>query len=271
MKKFSPLCDTVIGDTVYVVDGGFLIHRVVWHQHEIFSAFLDRYAEYVKNHYKETAIIVFDGYPEKLEDKGTKGAECARRMGCATRDTIFDETMPATTSQSKFLSNERNKSRLISMLITRFTSQGFTVKQTHEDADTLIVNTAIEEASTTDSVTIVGEDVDLLVILTALAGSKHNIYFLKQGKGKTKNKLYTQASMKYGSDIKDNILFLHPFSGANTTSAFFKQGKLKFVSLLKNHEELQELVAVFKKPHADPTKIVEAEKSFILKLYGGNW
>lgn len=105
-EAFSPLCDTVTGDTVYVVDGGFLIHRVVWHQREIFSTILDRYVEYVKKHYKDTAIIVFDGYPENVEDKGTKGAERARRMSCATRATIFDESMPATTSQNKFLSND---------------------------------------------------------------------------------------------------------------------------------------------------------------------
>lgn len=267
-EAFSPLCDTVTGDTVYVVDGGFLLHRVVWHQREIFSTILDRYVEYVRKHYKDTAIIVFDGYPENVENKGTKGAERARRMSCATRDTIFDESMPATTSQSKFLSNERNKSRLITKLIIKLTSEGFTVKQANEDADTLIVNTALEESSESNSVTIVGEDVDLLVIMTALAESKHNINFLKQGKGKTENKLYTPDSMKYGSVIKSNILFLHAFSGTDTTSAFFKQGKLKFVNLLEKHEELQELVALFKKPHVDPAKIAEAGRSFIFRLYG---
>lgn len=111
-ETFSPLCNIVIGDTVYVADEGFLIHRV-WHQGEIFSTILDGYAEHVKKYYKETAITGFDGYPENLEDKGTKGAECAHRMSCATRNTISDDTMP-TTSQSKFFSNDQNKSRLIS-------------------------------------------------------------------------------------------------------------------------------------------------------------
>ena len=153
-------------------------------------------------------------------------------MGCATREIIFDENMTPTTSQSKFLSNKKNKRRLIAMLITKLTSQGYSVKQAHEDADTLIVNTAIEEASKTNSITTVGEDVDLQVILTAVAESKHNIYFLKQGKARAENKVYTQASFKFESEIKDNILFLHSFSGADTTSAFFRQGKLKIVSLL---------------------------------------
>ena len=114
--------------------------------------------------------------------------------------------------------------------------------------------------------TIAGKDVDYLVILTSLAGSKNNINFLKQGKGRTESKMqYTLASMMYGSVIKDNILFLHAFSGADTTSAFFKQGKLKFVNLMGNDGELQELVAVSKKPHADPKRLLKQENpsSFI--------
>ena len=53
------------------------------------------------------------------------------------------------------------------MLITRLITEGFTVMQATEDVDTLIVATAIEESVKAESVTIVGEDVELLIILTA--------------------------------------------------------------------------------------------------------
>lgn len=59
----------------------------------------------------------------------------------------FDEKMTATVSQGKFLSNERNKCRIISMMCNRLTNEGFRVKQA-DDADTLIVNTAIENQIT---------------------------------------------------------------------------------------------------------------------------
>ena len=188
--------------------------------------------EYVKNRYKRNFINIFDGYPENLADKSTKCAERARRMICSTRDTMFDETMPAT-SQTRFLSNERDKCQLITMITTRLINEGYTVKQDTEDADRLIFDTAIEESTMAESVTIVGEDVDLLIILTALVGSKTNIYILKPGRGNTDSKLYIATSMKFGSVSKDNILFLHTFSGADTTSAFFRQGKLKFIRLLE--------------------------------------
>ena len=270
-EVFSPFSDTdIVGDTVYVIDGGFLLHRVVWQKGEIFSGILNRYTEYVKNHYKNSAIVVFDGYPENLAEKSTKCAERARRTITCTREVVFDETMPAISSQSKFLSNERNKSRLIAMLITKLTNEGFTVKQAIEDADTLIVTTAIEESAKAKSVPIVGEDVDLLIILTALSGSSTNIYMLKPGKGNIENKLYTPSSMKFGSVVKDNILFLHAFSGADTTSAFFRQGKLKFIKLLEKHKQLQDLVTMFRDPYAEPEKIAEVGNAVIIQLYGTN-
>ena len=84
--------------------------------------------------------------------------------------------MPAITNQSRFLSNERNKSRLITILKQRLLTEGFVVKQADEDADTLIVRTAVEASYGCDLVAIVGEDVDLLAILTALVGSKKHQY-----------------------------------------------------------------------------------------------
>ena len=129
-------------------------------------------------------------------------------MGCATRDTFSDETMPAIIYSKSEYEKKMSKIRVdLLQCITSLNSKGFTVKQAHKDTDTLIVNTAIEETSNSNSVTIVGEDVDLLVILTELAESKQNIFFLKQGRGKTETKLYIQASIKYESDIKDHILF----------------------------------------------------------------
>ena len=166
--------------------------------------------------------------------------------------------MPATTSQNNFFSNERNDRRLITILFTILISEVFTVKQATEDVETLIVDTVIEESTKTESGTIVGGDVDFLIILTASAGSKRNISILKQGRVDTENKLYTPTSMKFESITKGNNLFLHAFSRADTTSAFFRQGKLRFIELMENYEALPEVISVFKEPSVEPTKIAEA-------------
>lgn len=58
------------------------------------------------------------------------------------------------------------------------------MKQVVEDADTLIVHNIIEIENSTECVVTVGEDTELLVLLSALTPwSCSNIYFLKPGKG----------------------------------------------------------------------------------------
>lgn len=49
-------------DGIYVIDGGFLLHRVVWHQNETFEAICTSYVNYVINHFGSNCFIVFDGY-----------------------------------------------------------------------------------------------------------------------------------------------------------------------------------------------------------------
>ena len=63
-----------------------------------------------------------------------------------------------------------------------------------------------DRAADFDSVTITGEDVDLLVFLTALGSSQKNVYFQKSGRGNAPSVLYSSASCKYNTQ---DILFLH--------------------------------------------------------------
>lgn len=51
------------------------------------------------------------------------------------------------------------------------------MKQVVEDVDVMIVETVVSVADKYDSVIIIGEDIDRLVLLTALGSSKKNIYF----------------------------------------------------------------------------------------------
>src|ERR1700761_7518186 len=204
--------------------------------------------------------------------KSTKFAERIRRAKKhAAPEVIFDETMTADVSQEKFLSNDRNKSRLISMLSSKLQSEGFVVKHAEEDADYLIVNTAIESVCHSGCVVLVGEDTDPLVMLTALVSpsSTSTIYFLEPGKGSSGKMLFDSKSFKYPQYIRDNILFLHAFSECDTTSSFFRQGKLKFVKTLVRNEELGKVVQVFKNPNAERQEIEEAGILFLVAVYRG--
>ncbi|GBM08414.1 hypothetical protein AVEN_108403-1 [Araneus ventricosus] len=125
-------------------------------------------------------------------------------------------------SQEKFLSNDKNKQRLINMLCVKFQKEGFVVKQ-------------VEIEKRSQCVVIVSEDIDLLVIMTASTNSE-NIFFLKPERGMGGDVLYCAATLNIASHIRDNILFLHAFSGCDNTSALFRRRKKKFMNVLKSNK-----------------------------------
>lgn len=97
--------------------------------------------------------------------------------------------------------------------------------------------TAINLKTSSNEVIIVGEDTDLLVILTSLAANKDKIYLRKEIKKNQNNYLYyTQKSFIY-THLSKYILFIHAFSGSDTTSSFFNHGKKTAVEIIKKYEK----------------------------------
>lgn len=268
---FTPLNEVNLEGAAFVIDGGFLLHRVVWKNGETFQLILTKYVDYLKRHYNRSATsVVFDGYPEDQPTKSIKSAERLRRSKRhTTPEVIFTELMVVTMTQEQFLSNDRNKARLISLLTERLEGEGFSVKQANEDADHLIVATALEVSQEHEKVVVVGEDTDLLIMLNALATPSANIYFSKPGRGTTPSKVYGPNSFKLADNIRRPLIFLHAISGCDTTSALFKQGKKKVVKLLVKNECLLEEIKPFFEHDTKAEAIAEAGLRFLTTLYGG--
>src|ERR1700761_6642591 len=92
-----------------------------------------------------------------------------RRSGTKTSvDINFDETMRVTVQQEHFLANENNKSKLIHMLSQKMIVEGIETGIADGDADTSIVRCGVNKATTICNTAIIGEDVDLLVLLSCL-------------------------------------------------------------------------------------------------------
>ncbi|KAG5879321.1 hypothetical protein JTB14_005053 [Gonioctena quinquepunctata] len=123
------------------------------------------------------------------------------------------------------------------MLQKKFDNSNFVVIQAIEDSDTLIVNTPISMSASFDSELIVGEDIDLLVLLTALARSHPNVYLRKSGRGKIVEEIYSPRSLECGEIVAD--------SGCETTSAIFHVGNIKYIKTLK-FECLSRAIQAFK-------------------------
>jgi len=72
-------------NTTYIIDGGYLLHRVVWNREETVYVIFEKYVHYIHKHFGYNVIVVFDGYNDYK--KNTKAAEQNRR---STRESITD-------------------------------------------------------------------------------------------------------------------------------------------------------------------------------------
>ncbi|KAG1667826.1 hypothetical protein GQR58_018190 [Nymphon striatum] len=139
----APLESCFPDDVMYIVDGGYLLRVVIWPANPTYSQVCDSYVSYTERLYGNEAIVVFGGYKCATS---TKSAEQERRATkSSSRDIMFDESMQTVTTQSAFLSNDRNKTRLISMLVQKFKDKFIKTRQATADADRLIVETALSE------------------------------------------------------------------------------------------------------------------------------
>ncbi|KYM98809.1 hypothetical protein ALC62_10473 [Cyphomyrmex costatus] len=178
------------GDKKFIIDGGFLLHRVVWNINTTYKTICMTYVNYVKKYYGNNCIVVFDGYDNTSNN--TKASEQYRRSSKKScPDIVFEEHMVATIAQESFLRNNSNKSRLITLLKHFFEMDRFVVYQDDRDADSLIIKSVISAATSNVTVVVVGEDTDLLVLLIALTPSNENVYFLKPGKGKSEKQIFS--------------------------------------------------------------------------------
>ncbi|GBN51729.1 hypothetical protein AVEN_82186-1 [Araneus ventricosus] len=87
----------------FVLDGGSLIHRVVWPKQETFGDVNTTYMSYIKRHYGDEVTVVFDGYAESNVNR--KVIECARRQKDVPQEKYFNESTVSLDPQRQFLSN----------------------------------------------------------------------------------------------------------------------------------------------------------------------
>ena len=205
----SELC--LLMHCLYVVDGGWLLHRVGWPHGQTYGQIFHLYYNYVVQCFGLNATVVFDGYSNEII--GVKSYErYRRREKNYAADIVISEENVITLTQTKFLSNIANKFKFVTLLSEYLNRNKISVKIADEDADILIVRTAIEINETTrKDVTIVGNDIDLLVLAIAYTSDSHiSLYFSKMSSGKARNVLYTISDQKH---LRSFILFAHAFAG----------------------------------------------------------
>ena len=78
--------------------------------------------------------------------------------------------------------------------------------------------------------------------------------------------IYENKSLKY-LEVEKFIGFLHAFTGCDTTSCFFKQGKNKLIKTLANDAVLQEKAKHFYNPHVNPDVLTASANHIVNRIY----
>ena len=229
LKGFVSYKSNIPEKCLFVLDGGHLLHTVIWPVLSTYGDVCQSYISHILKHYGTGTTVVFDGYSNATSTKVVEQRRRAQKhISC---DIIFDEDTPTTTSQAAFLTNSQNKTRLIQALRDKMSMSGICFQQAKADADTLIISTALRLAETTEvPVIVVGTDTDLLVMLVARATSSTDIYMLCCSNPTT---LYNIRDIQRAiGDTAKHLMPLHAITGYDTVSGIDRQTKRKAFNLV---------------------------------------
>ena len=96
LARYSAPTLAVAADTYFVIDGGHLLHKVVWQQPAgIYAELYGQYCSYLLQHYR-IATVVFHGYFDTLTKKSEEHRRRATQVHSA--DIIFHDTTKISTS-----------------------------------------------------------------------------------------------------------------------------------------------------------------------------
>jgi hypothetical protein len=257
----------------FIVDGGFLLHKVKWLVSGTYGDVALQYCHYVKTHYGSDVIIVFDGYDTGASVKDPEHAMRAQKNKSAP-DIVLSEEKPTYKNQAQFLSNEKNKKRFVKLLTTYLTQNGCKVKQAINDADTLIVDTAVKAASE-KPVTVVATDTDVFIMLLYhMPKCVHDVCMQSETASSQRHQVtITSIRRVYnhlGGTVVKQLLFIHALSGCDTTSSMFGLGKATSYKKITRRGELASQIDVFGNLEASHSQITEAGMPVLAMLYGGN-
>lgn len=218
MSNYDPeskLHDNEISNSMFVVDGGSLLHKIPWQKKETFEEIFNNYSSYLGNKYGISAIV-FDGY----ENASTKDMAHLKRSRISGREVLFTPLMKLTTTKDEFLSCQGNKSRFIKRVGNHLEQKGYEIIHAQGDADLLIVQTAITKSKIKKTV-VIGEDTGLLCLLLHYSTEIiFPVYFKNEPEKGKMGKIWDILQLKnlLGEVVCKYILFAHAFLGCDTTS-----------------------------------------------------
>ena len=151
-----------------------------------------------------------------------------------------------STKKDIFLRNPANKEAIIELISAELQKSGYEPFQTADDADYEIVRIVIE-SSADYCTTVIGEDTNLLILLLYHADVNSKPLYFHSSKRAGNKIIHDIISYKkiLGNDICSNLLFLHTFTGCDSTSSIYGIGKASAFKKLLSKLEFKAIACSF--------------------------
>ena len=200
-----------------VIDGGHLLHAVVWNAPCLYADVIQGYVLYIKKHLPNRfVVVVFDGYgSQKLS---TKVVEQSRRSSkVMSADISVSPSKNTSTTQEEFLRNGHNKTSLITLVSEEFNAVGIMTHQAAADADNLmlIVSTALEYSQIDHGVDVICKDVDVISLLDRMP-LEDKITLIRPQPGGLELKCIDIGKLQASLGVLKNVIHLHTHSLGQT-------------------------------------------------------
>ena len=218
----------------YVLDGGSLLHRIPWTKGDSYGEIAESYADFTIRHYG-LATVVFDGYTRGPSIKDNTHERRTRHKVCPV--VIFTAETKFVGKKEDFLSRPTNKQNIIDMISVKMQKKGCHVINSLGDADADIAKVAVKAAHY-GVTTVIGEDTDLLVLLLFYANADIKDLYFRSDKPSCAKIAYHINSLqaRLGKNTCCQLLFVHAFTGCDSTSPIFGVGKkTAFEKIINGH------------------------------------
>ena len=147
-----------------------------------------------------------------------------------------------------------------------FRADGQTVKVCKDDADAITVKQALDSVAAGNVVVVAGDTDVAVMLLYHWKENQFHVFLLQQ----SANKCWSIKNASKRIDVKEHLLFVHTWSGCDSTSTIFGKGKPSFLNLLRKSEMIQSTSRTMTDVWTHQQTIGNAAIGIFVKLYGGN-
>ena len=257
-------------DSMPVIDGGWLLYFIRWKKNVTYADVLGQYSSFLRTKYG-MCYVLFDGY-EYDSTKDHEHKRCQTGKLSASIIIVIAENAHVHRDQQALFSNDKDKTNFISLLTTHLLGIGHQVEVSCGDADTLIVSSVLEFAWSGQTVTVVAEVTDVLIMLVYhWINCMEDIFIRKESRLSTPGEIISMKDVTSSIPvvIQGHILLIHAWSGCDATSATFGHGKMYLMKMLNWVPEVQNLSTIVSDRDAPVDEVGYAGLRLFCLLYVG--